>query len=235
MKNIWIIVFLGYLIPIGCSKKEVEIRGMVYGEEDHKPLLGAVITHCNTGKSVITDKDGSFTIRVEEGDSLKVSYVGLISRPSPVTCSDSVSWKVTLKDYGPIVEPILQRSYGTHDGGFLTVTNHFESGNPVDSIILSVRNETDETVMFGRDYELEIKQDGQWKPMPYNREFEEGECDQVISMVGYSYSPHSESDNTNYTQPFSNKFGKGIYRMMKTFFVGNTNISDTVYVEFEIQ
>lgn len=235
MKKFWTIATLVFVLTIFGCKRKLEISGTVYGEQDGNPLFGALITDCKSGQSVSTDKDGNFSITVEEGDSVKISMVGLISKTIPVNSTDSIIWKVTLKDYGPIIEPVLQRSYGTYDGVFLTVKNNIEAGNLVDSIILSVRNETDETVMFGEKYELETKRNGRWQPMPYNREYEEGECIQIFSMVGYRYSPHSENDNINYTQPHSNQFKKGLYRIMKTFFVDDSHRNDTVYVEFEVQ
>ena len=220
------------LLMMACGRdKKIEITGIVC-DENGRPISQALITDSRIGISILSDKDGKFSMDVEEGDSVNISFVGLITKTIVANRNDSVHWKVGLKEYGPIIEPALQRSYSTYPGVYLTVqefTNH-----PVDSIVLYVRNNTDETVMFGEYYELEFKQEGKWQPMPYNRKYEDGECVQVFSMVGYLYSPHSEHENINDTRPYSEKFEKGTYRMLKTFFVGDSRSNDTVYVEFEV-
>ena len=201
-------------------------------DENGRPISQALIKDSRTGTIILSDKDGKFYMDVEEGDSVNISFVGLIAKTIVANRNDSVHWKVCMKEYGPIIEPALQRSYSSYPGVYLTAqefTNH-----PVDSIVLYVRNNTDDTVMFGEAYELELKREGKWQPMPYNRKYEDGECVQIFSMVGYRYSPHSENKNINDTRPYSEKFKKGTYRMMKTFFVGDSRHNDTVYVEFEI-
>ena len=223
------------LLIIACGRdKKIEVTGRVFNEDDGSPLCQAFITDNRTGITVLSDTDGFFSIEIEEGDSVNISYIGMIAKNIVANRNDSVHWNVGLKEYGPIIEPALQHSYSTHPGVYLTAEEILDTDHPVDSIVLYVRNNTDDTVMFGEYYELEFKQEGKWRPMPYNRTYEDGECVQVFSMVGYLYFPHSEHRNVNDTRPYSEKFEKGTYRMMKTFFVGDSHRNDTVYLEFEI-
>ncbi len=234
MRKHWFILSVVLMTILwGCNNRIV-ITGTVYDEKDGSPLFQALITDRRSGETVVTDKDGAFSISVEEGDSINISYVGMLSKIVPVNSKDSVHWNVGLKEYGPIIEPALQHSNSTYDGVSMSVQNLNDLAIPVDSIVLTVKNETDETVMFGEYYELQQKRDGQWQPMPYNRIYAEGECIQVFSMVGYLYAPHSENTNVNNTMVYSDMFEKGFYRMSKTFFVGDSHSSDTIYVEFEI-
>ncbi len=220
-------------ILCGC-KNSIKITGVVYDDKDGSPLFQALITDRRSGETVVTDKEGAFTISVEEGDSINISYVGMLSKTIRVNSIDSVYWNIGLNEYGPIIEPALQHSHSTHDGVSMSVQNLNDLAIPVDSIVLSIKNDTDESVTFGEVYELFRKRDGQWLPMPYNREYEEGEIEQVFPLVGYSYAPHSENSKVNNTMVYSEKFEKGFYRMTKTFFVGDSHGSDTIYVEFEI-
>ncbi len=220
-------------ILCGC-KNRIEITGMVYDEKDGSLLMQALVTDIRSGETVVTDKDGKFSISIEEGDTVNISYVGMLSKTVVVNSKDSIHWNVGLKEYGPIIEPALQHSHSTYDGVSMSVKNLNELAIPVDSIVLTVKNETDETVMFGEVYELFYKRDGQWLHLPYNRKYEEGECEDVFPLVGYSYAPHSENINANNTRVYSEKFEKGFYRMTKTFFVGESYNIDTIYVEFEI-
>ena len=232
MKNLTLTFILLTLLS-GCDKKN-EITGRVFNEHDGSPLYQAFITDSRTGSTIFSDKDGFFSIHVEDGDSVNISFVGYVAKTIVTNRNDSAHWNVGLKEYDPIIESPLQYSYSTYPGVYLTVQEILETNHPVDSIVLYVSNNTDHTVMFGEYYELEFKKEGKWQPVPYNRKFEDGECIQVFSMVGYLYSPHSVNKNINDTRPHSKKFDKGSYRMRKTFFVGDSQRNDTVYVEFEI-
>ncbi len=220
-------------ILCGCNNRIV-ITGTVYDDKDGSPLFQALITDRRCGETVVTDKDGAFSISVEEGDSINISYVGMLSNTVPVNSKDSVHWNIGLEEYGPIIEPALQHSHSAYDGVSMSVQNLNELAIPVDSIVLNVKNDTDESVTFGEVYELFQKRDGQWLPMPYNKKYEEGEIEQIFPLVGYSYAPHSENSNVNNTMVYSEKFEKGFYRMTKAFFVGESHSSYTIYVEFEI-
>lgn len=220
-------------ILCGCNN-HLEITGTVYYVKDGSPLFQALITDRRSGETVVTDKDGTFSISVEEGDSINICYVGMLSMTVVVNSKDSVHRNIGLKEYGPIIEPALQHCHSTYEGVSMSVQNLNELVIPVDSIVLSIKNETDETVTFGEVYELFQKRDGQWQRMPYNKKYEEGDIEQVFPLVGYSYAPHTENSNVNNTMVYSEKFEKGFYRITKTFFVGDSHSSDTIYVEFEI-
>lgn len=106
---------------------------------------------------------------------------------------------------------------------------------PVDSIVVDIHNDTDLPVMFGTMYRLEKLSDGKWIPMPYNREYEDGEIIQIFNAIGYIYSPHSTNGNVNDTRPSSRKFDKGIYRLTKHFSSGDERREDSISVEFEVR
>ncbi len=182
----------------------------------------------------MTGKGGQFSIFVEEGDSIDIRYVGMLTKTVAVNSKDSVHWNIGLQEYGPIIEPALQHSYSTYDGVSMSVQNLKDLAIPVESIVLSVKNDTDETVTFGEVYELFQMRDGQWLPMPYNRDYEEGEIEQVFPLVGYTYAPHSENTNVNNTTKHSEKFEKGFYRMTNAFVVGQSLRRYSIYVEFSI-
>lgn len=234
MRKSWFLVGIGLMTILCGCKNRMEITGVVYDEEDGGPLFQALITDSRSGETVVTDKDGRYSISVEEGDSVTISYVGMLSKTIAVNPNDSIHWNVALKEYGPIIEPALQQSHSTYEGVSMFVQNLNDLAIPIDSIVLIVKNETDETVMFGEDYELQQKRDAKWQRMPYNRKYKEGECIQVFTAVGYLCAPHSERTSINNTTVYSEKFEKGFYRMTKTFFVGDSHSSDTIYVDFEI-
>lgn len=137
-----------------------------------------------------------------------------------------------------LIEPMIMSSVSSYDGVTMSVENLNEFKIPVDSIVVSISNNTDNELLFGEMYNLEKRSGDNWIPMPYNREYEEGEAELVFSAVGYRYAPHSTNSNVNYTLPYSLRFDSGIYRLTKNFRVGTAagwNRKDSISVVFEIR
>lgn len=57
----------------------VSITGKVVDAQDKTPIPGATITVKSTGKTFMTDSTGSFTINIQPGAQLLVSFVGYVS------------------------------------------------------------------------------------------------------------------------------------------------------------
>jgi hypothetical protein len=64
--------------------QSVTIHGTVYNMYKTRPLE-AVTVLCNCGRGTITDSNGNYMIRVDEGDSLRFSYLGRTTQMFPVT------------------------------------------------------------------------------------------------------------------------------------------------------
>lgn len=218
------------------ADKQIEISGNIIYGEDGLPLNGAIITNSRTKKNVLSDSVGRFSALCAKGDSLSISYVALVTQTIPVNPEDSTEWNISMREYGPIIEPMLMTSVSTLDGVIMSVENLNQLKIPVDSIVVSIINNTDNQLMFGESYTLEKRSGDKWNPMPYNRKYEDGECIQVFSAVGYLYAPHSTNLNVNYTQPYSLKFEKGIYRLTKDFSVETAAgwSNDSISVVFEM-
>lgn len=60
------------------------VNGVVIEEATSEPLAGAVIQVKNTSNGIIADADGKFTIAVSPGQTLLISYIGLLSQEIPV-------------------------------------------------------------------------------------------------------------------------------------------------------
>lgn len=143
-----------------------------------------------------------------------------------------------MRENGPIIEPMLMSSASSYDGVTMSVENFNQLKMPIDSIVVSINNNTDHELLFGEMYNLEKRSGDNWIPMPYNRKYDEGEAIQVFSAVGYLYAPHSTNSNINYTQPYSLKFDSGIYRLTKNFRVktaAGLDRKDSISVVFEIR
>lgn len=230
----WISDSWYYIDRTGTKHPElIKIDGQIKSSVDGSPLQDAIVTNNRTGKSSRSDALGRFSVLCETGDSLNISYVGFISQTIQVNPADSTEWKISMREYGSIIELMLMSSVSSYDGVTMSVENLNELKSPVDSIVVSISNNTDNELMFGEMYNLEKRSGDNWIPMPYNRKYEEGEAIQFFSAVGYRYAPHSTNSNINYTQPYSLKFDKGIYDFSVRMAAGWSD--DSISVVFEIR
>lgn len=135
------------------------------------------------------------------------------------------------------IPEIPMQSYKSSCSGVSMIIRDLENLSiPVDSIIVDIYNDTDEEVMFGTMYSLDKLSNGKWIPMPYNREYKDGEIVQIFPAVGYIYAPRSKNDNINDTRCYSRMFERGIYRLTKRFtFGGESQGKDSISVRFEIK
>ena len=78
MKNVVLILCL-VLIPWHFNAQEKSISGIVTTADDGLPLPGASVIIKWTSKGTQTDFDGKYTLTVNLGDIITVSYVGMNS------------------------------------------------------------------------------------------------------------------------------------------------------------
>ncbi len=73
------------------------------------PLIGATVMEKGTNNGTVTDFDGNFSINVNAGATLVISYVGYVSQE--VRANDGMN--VTLKEDGHVVNEVVVIGYGT--------------------------------------------------------------------------------------------------------------------------
>lgn len=218
---------------------QVEITGIITDKEDGSILKDAVITNSRTETSALSDENGRFSMLCQKGDTLAISYAGLITQNIPVNPSDSTKWKISMLAYGPIIEPVLQKSYSTNDGLKMTVVNPDLLKVPVDSIVVKMWNNSDKEAMFGEWYRLERLDGDKWLEVLSNASLENQNGERlaiVFSAVGYILPPHESRKYANHTSMYNENITSGRYRLIKTFRYPPypNEKSDTAYVEFEI-
>ncbi len=74
---IFLLLFTATLFTIA---QENTLTGTVTSAEDQMVIMGATIAIDGTSKGTITDVDGNFSINVKEGETIVVSYVGMVSQ-----------------------------------------------------------------------------------------------------------------------------------------------------------
>ena len=73
------------------------------------PLIGATVMEKGTNNGTVTDYDGNFSLNVNPGTTLVISYVGYLSQE--VKAADGM--RVNLKEDGHVVNEVVVIGYGT--------------------------------------------------------------------------------------------------------------------------
>ena len=100
-----ITLFCAFLL-IGISlaiAQAVQVTGVVVSAEDDMPVVGASILVKGTSNGTITDIDGKFTLKVNKGAKLEISYIGMKSQT--VTAKNNM--KVVLESDTEVLEEVV--------------------------------------------------------------------------------------------------------------------------------
>ena len=83
-----------------------------------EPIIGASIIVTGTSNGTVTDFDGNFEMKANEGDELTVSYVGFATQT--VKVSGSAPIDITLLEDNALLEEVVVVGYGTQKKANLT-------------------------------------------------------------------------------------------------------------------
>lgn len=100
-----ITLFCAFLL-IGISlaiAQAVQVTGLVVSSEDNMPVVGASVLVKGTSNGTITDIDGKFTLKVDKGAKLEISYIGMKSQT--VTAKNNM--KVVLESDTEVLDEVV--------------------------------------------------------------------------------------------------------------------------------
>ena len=84
-----ILLYLFLFIACSVSAEQFLIKGKVV-DENNEPLIGASVYVKGTSRGTATDIDGNYSIVVEKGETLKITYVGYYSKEIEVLNDSSL-------------------------------------------------------------------------------------------------------------------------------------------------
>ena len=93
----------------GFASQAAIVKGSVT-DKSGEPLIGATVMVAGTNNGTATDFDGNFSINVEQGNTLQVSYVGYVSKSVKVKGNNL---KITLDEDNALLEEVVVVGYGT--------------------------------------------------------------------------------------------------------------------------
>ena len=111
-KLIGLFVFLAFAGIQICFSQTREITGTVIDKHDKSPLPGvSVIVKGNPATGVATDINGKFALKVNDGDVLVFSFIGM--KPQEIAVNGKTSIQVEMENASETLDEVMVVAYGT--------------------------------------------------------------------------------------------------------------------------
>lgn len=108
-KNVFILLLLMLLPAFAWSQERINVKGVVY--DDLKMTVpGASIVEKGTQNGTVTDMDGNFSLSVNKGSTLEITFIGYKTQLIRVTGTQLL--KVTLQEDSQTLEEVVITGYG---------------------------------------------------------------------------------------------------------------------------
>jgi len=98
--------------------KMLDAKGYILDNETKEALIGVNIIVKNSGEGTVTELDGSFSIRAEEGSALIISYLGYLTQEVKIEKADLGT--IYLKTNSSQLDEVVVVGYGTQKRSDLT-------------------------------------------------------------------------------------------------------------------
>ena len=106
------------LLLLACTAVQAQSISGNVKDANGEPVIGATIMEQGTQNGTVTDFDGNFTLKLQKGGNINVSYVGMKSQVIKTAGKSSVN--VTLEDDNTTLNDIVVVGYGTMKKSDLT-------------------------------------------------------------------------------------------------------------------
>lgn len=95
--RLMLVISIAFLCTLPIIAQEKTVTGKVLGD-NNQPLVGATVKVRGSNRTVQTDATGSFSIKVNKGETLEISHVGYDGRSIKVGDSNTLSLLLNLSD-----------------------------------------------------------------------------------------------------------------------------------------
>ena len=93
----------------GSADRKVTVYGQVV-DIHNEPVIGASVVEVGTSNGVITDLDGNFSLSVNMGAAVKISYIGYKDEIVKITSANTL--KITLKENAEALDEVVVVGFG---------------------------------------------------------------------------------------------------------------------------
>jgi len=98
---------LGLFLSVGAFA-QINVKGHVKDAQG-EPIIGATVRVAGTQTATVTDFDGNFTLKANQGATIDISYVGFQS----VSVKAAPSLNITMQDDAQLLKDVVVIGYGT--------------------------------------------------------------------------------------------------------------------------
>lgn len=114
MKNSIFLIFLllQFVWQTAMAAPDTRSISGVVSDETGEPLIGATVQIEGTSTGVTTDLDGNFKINAANGQTIQVSYIGMVPQKIKVTPATQ-DLKIVLKTNAEVLDDVVVIGYGT--------------------------------------------------------------------------------------------------------------------------
>ena len=109
-----LVLMCGLFLSVGAFA-QIDVKGHVK-DAMGEPIIGATVRVVNTQTATITDFDGNFTLKANQGADISISYVGY----QPATVKAAPTVEVTLQEDQTMLQDVVVIGYGTMKKSDLT-------------------------------------------------------------------------------------------------------------------
>ena len=106
-KHFLLLLCLAYVASLGA----INITGTVV-DQNADPIIGAAVMQQGSQNGTVTDLDGHFTLNIDEGKTLLVSYLGYKQYTTKVVASKTI-YNITLEEDTRLLDDVVVIGYGT--------------------------------------------------------------------------------------------------------------------------
>ena len=115
-KRAFLFTLLFTMVCMVMQAQSLQVEGTVISKSDGEPIIGATILEKGTTNGTITDFDGKFTLSVNQGAEITISYVGFKSQ----TLKAQGILKVLLEEDSEVLQEVVVTGYMTEKKASLT-------------------------------------------------------------------------------------------------------------------
>lgn len=97
-------------VTLGVLQQKKRVTGVIR-DQTGEAIIGANIVEVGTTNGTVTDIDGNFSLEVEDGANLRITYIGF--EEQIVNTADEASFNIILQEDSQALEEVVVVGYGT--------------------------------------------------------------------------------------------------------------------------
>ena len=117
-KSKYLFLLLTFVMMSATSLAQKRTYTGVVVDDQQEPVIGASVVQKGTSQGVITDYDGNFKITADEGATLVVSYIGMLTQE--VKAADGL--RVVLQSDNALLDEVVVIGYGVQKKSVVTAS-----------------------------------------------------------------------------------------------------------------